>query len=163
MFEAEPPHDREAEEEEAGSGGDERDGVEDDGEGVQLFLKDPGGEEGEEGEREEKDVVGVKDAGVDFFDAADELVVVNPVDGGEGEGEEIDEEDGEDRAEAGDAVCAGHLEFEHHDGDDDGDDAVGKGFETGGWGGGRHEARSSRAAYIGGCGVLRRRVRALVG
>jgi hypothetical protein len=28
----------------------------------------------------------------------------------------------------------GDLELEHHDGDDDGDDSVGEGFETG-WGG----------------------------
>jgi len=67
-------------------------------------------------------------------------VVVDPVDGGEGEGEEIEEQRGDDGAEAGRAVCVGNLELEHHDGDDDGDDAVGEGFEAGGWGGRRHEA-----------------------
>ncbi len=35
---------------------------------------------------------------------------------------------------AGEAELVGDLELEHHDGDDDGDDAVGEGFEPG-WGG----------------------------
>src|SRR5260370_16163 len=52
----------------------------------------------------------------------------------EGEGDEIEAEGGENGAEAGEAVLVGNLELEHHDGDDDGDDSVGEGFEAS-WGG----------------------------
>ena len=41
---------------------------------------------------------------------------------------------GRDGAETGEAVLVGDFELEHHDGDDDGDDSVGEGFEAG-WGG----------------------------
>ena len=32
--------------------------------------------------------------------------------------------------ESGEAVLVGNLELEHHDGDDDGDDSIGEGFEA---------------------------------
>jgi hypothetical protein len=51
------------------------------------------------------------------------------------EAEEVDEDKWEDLMEAFDVgdFTAGDFEFQHHDGDDDGDDAVGEGFEAG-WG-----------------------------
>ena len=49
------------------------------------------------------------------------------------EGDEIEAQRGENGAEARNAVLVGDLELEHHDGDDDGDDSVGEGFEAG-WG-----------------------------
>ena len=53
---------------------------------------------------------------------------------GEGEGEGVDGEGREHGVEAGEAVLVWDLELEHHDGDDDGDDSVGEGFEAG-WSG----------------------------
>ncbi len=143
-----------AQQKEAGGGDQEGDGVEDDGEGIEVFLKHPGGEEGEEREAEEEREVGVEDARVSLFDAADEMVVVDPVDGGEGEGEEIDKEGGKDGAQASEAVSVGDFELEHHDGDDDGDDAVGEGFETRGGGGGGHVGAGDLVCRIHGrCGA----------
>ena len=62
-------------------------------------------------------------------------MVVDPVDAGLDEAEEIDEEQRQDGVQAGDVgdVFGGDLELQHHDGDDDGDDSVGEGFEAA-WG-----------------------------
>jgi hypothetical protein len=71
----------------------------------------------------------------DVFDVVDEVVVIDPVNAGLDEAEEIDEEEREDGVEAADVgdVFGGDVEFEHHDGDDDSDDSVGEGFEAA-WG-----------------------------
>ena len=61
-------------------------------------------------------------------------MVVDPVNSGEGKGDEVEAQRGKDGAKAGESVLVRDLEFEHHDGDDDGDDSVGEGFETS-WGG----------------------------
>jgi len=61
------------------------------------------------------------------------MVVIDPVDASEGVGERIDGERGSDGAEAGESILVRDLELEHHDGDDDRDDAIGEGFEAG-WG-----------------------------
>src|ERR1700719_651700 len=57
--------------------------------------------------------------------------MVRPVDSGEGERDQINDEGGQDGVEAGDAFLVRDFELEHHDGDDDGDYAVGEGFEAG--------------------------------
>ena len=67
---------------------------------------------------------------VGLLDAMDEVMVIDPVDTDEGEGEEVDEEDGGDFEEASRPVLFGDLELEDHDGDDDGEDSVGEGFEA---------------------------------
>ena len=72
-------------------------------------------------------------------------------DGGEGEGESVDGEGGEDGMQAGESALVRDVELEHHDGDDDGDDSVGEGFEAG-WGAGevRHgDWAALEAAYNG--------------
>jgi hypothetical protein len=61
-------------------------------------------------------------------------MVVDPVDPRKSEGDEIEAERGKNGAEASNTVLMGNLEFEHHDGDDDRDDSIGEGFETG-WSG----------------------------
>ena len=108
--------------------------VDGDRKGVHLLFEDVGGEEGEQREAEEEAEVGVEDAIVGFFGAVDEMMVIDPVDADEGKGDEIEAEGGENGAKAGEAVLVGDLELEHHDGDDDGDDSVGEGFEAG-WSG----------------------------
>ena len=92
------------------------------------------GGEGEEREAEEEGEVGPEDAVGDVLEVVDEVVVVDPVDAGLDEAEEIDGEEREEGVEAvevGD-VFGGDVELEHHDGDDDGDDSVGEGFEAAG-------------------------------
>ena len=148
---AEAPDDGEAQQHEAESGDDHGGSVEGDGEGVELHLEQVGGEEGEEREAEEEEEIGVEDGLVSLFGAVDEVVVVDPVDGGEGEGQSVDGEGGEDGTEPGQTGLVWGFELEHHDGDDDGDDSVGEGFEAG-WGAGevRHgDWAAFSAAYNG--------------
>src|SRR5258708_37120632 len=61
--------------------------------------------------------------------------MVYPVNADKSEGDEIEAQCGENGTKAGEAVLVGNLELEHHDGNDDGDDSVGEGFEAS-WGGG---------------------------
>ena len=100
-------------------------------EGVHLLVEDIGGEEGEQREAEEETEVGVEDTLVGLLGAVDEVVMVDPVNGSEGKGDEVEAQGGQDSAEAGEAILMGDLQFEHHNGDDDGDDSVGEGFEAG--------------------------------
>ena len=116
--------------------------VEDDGEAVTLFFKHPGGEVRKKRGTEEKEQIGVEDAAIDLFNAMDEEMVIDPIDAGEGEGEDVDEEDGKDGMDAGDAVRMRDLELEHHDGDDDGEDAVREGLEAG-------RGEGSRVIFLG--------------
>jgi hypothetical protein len=120
--------------EKAEAGQDHGGDVDGDGEGVHLLFEDVGGKEREQREAEEEAEVGVEDTLVSLFGAVDEVVMVDPVNPHEGEGDEIEAEGGENGAETGEAVLVGNLEFEHHDGDDDGDDSVREGLEAS-WGG----------------------------
>lgn len=129
--EAKAPLDGETEQHEGEAAGEEGQGIEDDGEAVVLFFQNPGGEVGEQRGAEQEEEIAVEDAAVDFFNAVDKEMVIDPVDAGEGEGEDVDEEDGKDGVEAGGAVLVGDFKLENHDGDDDGQHTVRKGFETG--------------------------------
>jgi hypothetical protein len=124
--------DGEAQEEKAEAGKDHRGDIDGDREGVHLLFQDIGGEEGQEGEAEEEAKVGVEDEVVGLLGAMDEMVMVDPVDRGEGERDEIEAQCGENGAQTGEAVLVGDLELEHHDGDDDGDDSIGEGLEAAG-------------------------------
>jgi hypothetical protein len=104
-----------------------------DREGVHLLFENVRGEEGEQREAEEEAEVGVEDEVIGLFGAVNEVVMVDPIDPDEGKGDEVKAEGGENGANTGEAVLVGDLELKHHDGDDDGDDSVGEGFEAG-WG-----------------------------
>ena len=143
---AQTASDGQTQEEKAEAGNDHGRDVDGDRERVHLLFEDVGGEEGQKRETEEEAEVGVEDKVVGLFGAVDEVVVVNPVDPDEGKGDEIEAERGENGAGAGEAVLVGNLELEHHDGDDDGDDSVGEGFEAS-WRGRRDEA--SMLAVLG--------------
>ena len=125
--------------------------IERDREAVAMLFDEVVGEEGDQREEEEQAQVGPEDQGVDQLEAFDEIVVVDPVDAGEGERDQVDGERRQDGQEAGGAIGVRHLEVEHHDGDDDRDDAVGESFKAG-WGGlgvhggGRRLQRCSRGA-----------------
>jgi len=131
---AEPAPDGETQHQEAESSEDHGRNIESDREGVHLLFEDVGGEEGQKREAEEEAEVGVEDEFVGLFGSVDEVVVVDPVNTGEGKGDEVQAKRGKDGAKSVEAILVGDLELEHHDGDDDGDDSVGEGFEPG-WGG----------------------------
>lgn len=122
--------DGETQQEEGDAGDDHGGGIECDRERVSVLFDDVAGEEGQERGREEEGEVGVENAVVGLLGAVDEVMVVYPVDTDEGEGEEVDEEDGGDFEETGGPVLFGDFELEDHDGDDDGEDSVGEGFEA---------------------------------
>ena len=126
--------DGEAQQQERESGGRHGDGVDGDGEGIDFLFEEIGCEEREQREAEEKAEIGVEDQAIGSVDAIEEMLVVDPIDARKGEGEQVDEQNGDDGAEAGDAVFVRDFQFEHHDGNDDGDDSVGEGFEAGGRG-----------------------------
>ena len=69
--------------------------------------------------------------------------MVDPIDAGEDEGQKVYGESGQNAEEAGGAISFGNVKLQHHDGDDDGDDTVGKRFKTAGSGGG-HGAGATR-------------------
>jgi hypothetical protein len=108
--------------------------VDGDREGVHLLFEDIGGKEGEQRQAEEEAEIGVEDTLVGLFGSVDEVVMVYPVNADKSEGNEIETQRGENGTKAGEAFLLGNFELEHHDGDDDGDDSVGEGFEAG-WGG----------------------------
>src|ERR1700677_550324 len=105
--------------------------VESDGERVHLLVEHVRGEKRQQRQAEEKAEVGIEDEFVGLLGAVNELVMVNPVNAGEGEGEEVKAQGGWNRGETPGAVLVGHLQIQSHDGDDDGDDSVGEGFEAG--------------------------------
>jgi hypothetical protein len=126
--------DGQTQEEKTEAGDDHGRDVDHDGVRVHLFFKDVGGEEGEQREAEEEAKVGIEDEIVGLFSAVDEVMVVDPVNPDEGKRDEVEAQCGEDGVETGEAFLMGDFELEHHDGDDDGDDSVGEGFEAS-WGG----------------------------
>ncbi len=134
----------EAQQQEGEACGDHGEDVEKNGEGVDPFFEEIGREERQQGEAEEEGEVGVEDGLIGLIGAVNEVVVIYPVDPGEGEGEGVDGEGGKDGAEAGKSVLAGDFEIQDHDGDDDCDDSVGEGFEAG-WG--TDEIRHGRCPY----------------
>jgi hypothetical protein len=118
-----------------GDSGEGADGcVKSDGKGRDAADADPVGSDGDERQREEEGEIGPEDAVSDLVEVVDEVVVVDPIDAGLDEAEEIDKDERKVEAEGGEVgyFFAGDMEFENHDGDDDGDDAVGEGFEAGG-------------------------------
>lgn len=105
-------------------------GVERGGERREAFDADPVGGERKQREAEEKHQVGPQNTVGDRLHLVDEIVMVDPVNPDLHEGEQIEKDGRQRRAQAGEAVGARHLELQHHDGDDDRDDAVGKRLET---------------------------------
>ncbi len=128
--ELEQAADGEAHKEETDAGQNHGGRVERNREGVGLLFDDVRSKEGEQRGAEEEAEVGVEDAGIGPLDAPDEVVVIDPVNPGEREAEQIDEEDGRDCKKTGKAVLVGDLELKDHDGDDDGENSVGEGFEA---------------------------------
>jgi hypothetical protein len=58
------------------------------------------------------------------------VVVVVPVNANVDEAEEVAEKNWYEGLDVGPVCAVGDFHFEHHDGDDDGEDAIGEGFHT---------------------------------
>ncbi|HWX27017.1 MAG TPA: hypothetical protein VNZ53_06210 [Steroidobacteraceae bacterium] len=58
------------------------------------------------------------------------MVVIVPIDADVDEAQYVTQEVGDQGCERIDVGAARHLELQHHDGDDDGDDAIAEGFES---------------------------------
>src|SRR5256714_14367545 len=70
-------------------------------------------------------------AAIDVFDHLKEMMVVAPIDSYEDETEDIAEENRSDGAEHRQTVPQRHAQLEHHNGDDDRDHTIAKGFQSG--------------------------------
>jgi hypothetical protein len=116
--------DRGHEKDEAVHGGGDR--------GDMIFVYPRGGE-GEEGEPEEEMEVRPEDAAGDVFGGVEEVMVIVPVNADVDEAEDITQKDGEKRLQFGEAVAVRDFQLQHHDGDDDREDAVAESFEPGGF------------------------------
>ena len=116
--------DRGHEKDEAVDGGRDRSNM--------IFVHPSGGER-EEGKPEEEMEVRPEDAAGDMFGGVEEVMVIVPVNGDVDEAEDVTQKDGEERLQLGEAGAVRDFQFQHHDGDDDGDDAVAEGFEPGGF------------------------------
>ena len=117
-----------------GDGGHEEDEAVDGGGYLpEMIFADPGGGEREKREPEEEMEVRPEDAAADAFGGLEEVVMVVPVDADVDETEDVAEEDGQERFQGGEVGGVRDFQFQHHDGDDDREDAVAEGFEPGGF------------------------------
>jgi hypothetical protein len=117
-----------------GDGGHEEDEAVDGGGYLpEMVFADPGGGEREKREPEKQVEVRPEDAAADVFGGLEEVVMVVPVDADVDETEDVAEEDGQERFQCGEVGGVRDFQFQHHDGDDDREDAVAEGFEPGGF------------------------------
>lgn len=87
---AEVANDGEAEQSEGEPIDYQRRGVDRDRKRIELLFDQVVGEEGEERKAEEEAEIGPENEGVDALEPVDHVMVIDPVDAGEGEGQEID-------------------------------------------------------------------------
>jgi len=89
-----------------------------------MIFADPGGGEREKREPEEEMEVRPEDAAADAFGGLERGVMVCSVDADVDETEDVAEEDGQERFQGGEVGGVRDFQFQHHDGDDDREDAV---------------------------------------
>src|ERR1017187_3766145 len=117
-----------------GDGGHEEDeAVDGGGYRSEMVFADPRGGEREKREPEKQVEVRPEDAAADAFGGLEEVVMVVPINADVDEAQDVAEEDGQERFQGGEVGGVRDFQFQHHDGDDDGEDAVAEGFEPGGF------------------------------
>ena len=92
-------------------------------------LAHPGGGERHQRDPEQQVQVGPQDRPGDRLHRVQHMVMVVPVDADVDEAQHIAQEDRQQRPQVGEGGPVRDLQLEHHDGDDDGDDAVAEGFQ----------------------------------
>src|SRR6185437_8582345 len=105
--------------------------IERDRKSVQLLFEHIGRKEWQQREAEEKTEVGIKDALISLLDSMHKMVVIDPVDAGEAEGDQIDNQRGQYSAKSGKTLLVRNFKLEHHDGDDHSDHSIGESFQAG--------------------------------
>ncbi|VFU09879.1 protein of unknown function [Methylocella tundrae] len=94
----------------------------------EIALVHPADHERHERQPEQKEQIGPEGAAVHAFDRLHQMMMVVPVKTDIDVAEDIGEEYRQARRERREIMARRNLQFQHHDGDDDGDDAIGKGF-----------------------------------
>ena len=89
-----------------------------------MVLAHPGGDEGHDREPKQKVQVGPENAAGDLRGRVQQVMVVVPVDPDVDEAQEVAHEQGDERLQVREVRAVRHLQFEHHDGDDDGEHAI---------------------------------------
>jgi hypothetical protein len=117
-----------------GDGGHEEDeAVDGGGDRGEMVFVDKGGGKREKGEPEKQVEVCPEDAAGDAFGGLEKVMMIVPVNADVDEAQDVAEEDGQDRFQFGEVGPVRDFQFQHHDGDDDGEDTVAEGFEPGGF------------------------------
>ena len=117
-----------------GDGGHEEDeAVDGGGYRSEMVLANPRCGEREKREPEKQVEVRPEDTTRDFFGGLEQVVMVVPINADVDETQDVAEEDGQERFQRGEVRFVRDFQLQHHDGDDDGEDAVAEGFESGGF------------------------------
>ncbi len=141
-----------------GDGGHEEDeAVDGGGYRSEMVLADPRRGEREKREPEKQVEVRPEDAARDFFGGVEQVMMVVPIDADVDETEDVAEEDGQERFQDGEVGRVRDFQSQHHDGDDDREDAIAEGFEPGGFhcaGAGCPKATAFAERKVGGLFLL---------
>lgn len=94
-----------------------------------VIFADPGRTEWYERGAEQQTHVGPHDTAVDAFGRFEQMMMVVPIDGDIDEAQQISKKFRHERHEVGEVGAFGRMEFDDHDGNDNGEDAVAECFE----------------------------------
>ena len=97
---------------------------------LEVILAHPAGDERHERQPEQQMQIGPQHRAVHVVHGMEHVVMVVPVNAHEDEAEDICQEHRQHRRERRRIDAVRHLHLEHHDGDDDGDHAVGERLEA---------------------------------
>src|ERR1700730_13540851 len=104
--------------------------VESYGGGITRMVAHESGHEGDERHPEQERVVRPEQASIGAASGVQHVMMIHPHDGDDEKAQEIAEKLRENAAQRDERSVARNPELQHHDGDDDGDDAVTESFEA---------------------------------